>query len=120
MPPVKSLAQCSNLPPSQQCKLKGAHATGLVWRGPGDSEARWRCCFSSSVTLAQSSGGQAVPAPSALINVLPNTPSAMASPTTIPGGLYRLANGYLSCPDTLYLMSGQPNLRNCTYVKDVH
>jgi hypothetical protein len=34
--------------------------------------------------------------------------------------LYRLANGYLSCPDTLYLTNRQPNLRTCTYVKDVH
>jgi hypothetical protein len=38
----------------------------------------------------------------------------------MPGGLYRIGNGYLSCPDTLPITNGQPNLRSCTYVKEVH
>jgi hypothetical protein len=73
----------------------------------------------STAALAQNSGGQAIPAPIGAHEV-PNTPSAMASPSTMPGGLYRLGNGYLSCPDTLPVTNGQPNLRSCTYVKDVH
>ena len=36
------------------------------------------------------------------------------------GGLYRLANGYISCPEVIPMINGQPNLRACTYVKDVH
>jgi hypothetical protein len=34
-------------------------------------------------------------------HMLSNTPSAMASPATMPGGLYRLGNGYLSCPEVI-------------------
>jgi hypothetical protein len=48
-------------------------------------------------------------------------PAAVPSPDTMPGGgLYRLGNGYLSCPDNLQLMDGHPNLRSCVYVKDLH
>jgi hypothetical protein len=76
-------------------------------------------CSISMVALAQSSGSQAVPSPIGAHEVA-NTPSAMETPATIPGGLYRLANGFLSCPDTLPVTNGKPNLRSCTYVKDVH
>jgi hypothetical protein len=75
-------------------------------------------CSMSAVALAQS-GGQAVPAPIGA-SVRPDVPAAMATPSTMPGGLYRLANGYLSCPDSLPITNGQPNLRSCTYVKDLH
>jgi hypothetical protein len=44
-------------------------------------------------------------------------PGVRSTPASIPGGLYRLANGYLSCPETLPLTDGQPNLRSCTYIK---
>jgi hypothetical protein len=57
----------------------------------------------SVAALAQNSGSQAVPSPIGAHEVA-NTPSAMETPATLPGGLYRLANGFLSCPDTLYLM----------------
>ena len=70
-----------------------------------------------SIVLAQTD--QVIPTPIGAHEV-PNTPAAMASPSTMPGGLYRLGKRFLICPDTLYLMSGQPNLRVCTYVKDVH
>jgi hypothetical protein len=46
-------------------------------------------------------------------------PDAQPPPATIPGGLYRLENGYLSCPDTLPMNNGQPNLRACKYIKEV-
>jgi hypothetical protein len=59
-------------------------------------------------------------APSESLHGVMPVPLPESSPATIPGGLYRLANGFMSCPDTLYLMSGQPNLRTCTYVKDLH
>jgi ATP-dependent exoDNAse (exonuclease V) alpha subunit len=36
-----------------------------------------------------------------------------------PGGLYRLGNGYLSCPESVPMTAGQPNLRSCTYIKEV-
>jgi hypothetical protein len=38
----------------------------------------------------------------------------------MPGGLYRLGNGYLNCPGTVTVTNGQLNLRPCTYIKDVH
>jgi hypothetical protein len=93
-------------------------------------------CSISTVALAQNSGipkGAQVDRPDAPeesmhgamappigAHVLPDTPSARATPSTMPGGLYRLGNGYLNCPDTLPVMNGRPNLRSCTYVKDVH
>jgi hypothetical protein len=51
----------------------------------------------STAALAQNSGGQAIPAPIGAHEVA-NTPSAMASPPTIPGGLYRLSNGLCCSP----------------------
>ena len=30
------------------------------------------------------------------------------------GGLYRLGNGYLSCPEVIPMTNGQPNLSGCT------
>ena len=76
-------------------------------------------CSISTVAMAQSSGGQAIPTPIGAHEV-PNTPSAMASPANIPGGLYHVGNGYLSCPDVLPLSDGRPNLSGCTYRKDMH
>jgi hypothetical protein len=76
-------------------------------------------CSISGTALAQSNGGQAVPAPLDA-HVRPNMPSSVASPSTMPGGLYRLGNGYLNCPGTVTVTNGQPNLRSCTYIKDVH
>ena len=70
-----------------------------------------------SIALAQTD--QPIPSPIGA-HVLSITPSAMASPATMPGGLYRLGNGYLSCPETIPMINGQPNLRACNYVKDVH
>jgi hypothetical protein len=46
-------------------------------------------------------------------------PMAEASPSTMPGGLCRLANGYLNCPDAVPMTNGQPNLRSCTYIKEM-
>jgi hypothetical protein len=47
-------------------------------------------------------------------------PDAQPSPATMPSGLYRLGNAYLNRPDMVPITNGQPNLRSCTYVKDVH
>jgi hypothetical protein len=77
------------------------------------------------VALAQAqSGGQVMPtpigssdAPKVVTRVVP---AAEPSPDTMPGGLYRLGNGYLSCPDPVPMSNGQPNLRACSYVKDLH
>jgi hypothetical protein len=46
-------------------------------------------------------------------------PEARATPGSMPGGLYRLGNGYLSCPESVPMTDGQPNLRSCIYVKEV-
>jgi hypothetical protein len=74
---------------------------------------------SISVTaLAQSSGGQAVPAPIGTHELQHAVSHGDA--ISQPGGLYRLANGYLSCPDTLPITNWQPNLlRSCTYIKEL-
>ena len=42
------------------------------------------------------------------------------APNSLPGGLYRVANGFLNRPTVLPLINGQPNLRSCTYIKDLH
>ena len=75
-------------------------------------------CSISAAALAQSSGGQAVPAPIGAHELPHRQPWHPRH--QCPGGLYRIDNGYLSCPDTLPITNGQPNLRSCTYVKDVH
>jgi hypothetical protein len=41
-----------------------------------------------------------------------------STPASMPGGLYRLGNGYLSCPESVPMTAGQPNLRSCTYIKE--
>jgi hypothetical protein len=67
----------------------------------------------------EESGHGTIP-PAISAHVLSNTPAAMASPANIPGGLYHVGNGYLSCPDVLPLTDGRPNLSGCTYRKDTH
>jgi hypothetical protein len=52
----------------------------------------------SGMALAQT--GQPIPSPIGA-HVLVNTPTSMATPQTMPGGLYRLVNGYLNCPDAV-------------------
>jgi hypothetical protein len=67
----------------------------------------------------EESGRGTIP-PAISAHVLSNTPAAMATPANIPGGLYRVGNGYLSCPDVLPLTDGRPNLSGCTYRKEMH
>jgi hypothetical protein len=77
----------------------------------------------SSIVMAQNSGPsirRPAMAGSDPSNVTTRPmPGVRSTPASIPGGLYRLANGYLSCPETLLLTDGQPNLRSCTYIKEV-
>jgi hypothetical protein len=70
---------------------------------------------SASLALAQAQSGGQTPIGAHVISA--STPAAMPSPDTIPGGLYRLGNGYLTCPGSAPLTNGQPNLRSCVYVK---
>ena len=70
-----------------------------------------------SIALAQTD--QPIPPPIGA-HVLSTTPSAMATPATMPGGLYRLGNGYLSCPETIPMINGRPNLSACMFVKEMH
>jgi hypothetical protein len=69
---------------------------------------------------APEESGHGVMAPPIGAHEVPNTPSAMATPANIPGGLYHIGNGYLSCPDVLPLTDGRPNLSGCTYRKEMH
>ena len=67
----------------------------------------------------EESGHGVIPPPIGA-HMLSNTPSAMASPAIMPGGLYRLGNGYLSCPERVPMINGQPNLSACNFVKEMH